>query len=318
MDAQIQSTLSALDTIQTQSELSLLKLSEPLLSTHPSNHHHHDGSRASDASNVSSNADPSGAFSSQNASNAQPTPSSLAADLSHYKSLFTKLRLSYTEQVTKEKFLRALVSDSPVNALPAPNQEEVAALKRELQERKAGISRILQELEWKARELSRRYVTVREQSEELRELPERISKLRDDMGALRRERGSLLGLGEDEHSEGQGASDSGEQLNHLGLEAAVNLVETREEQLAHLDAKSDSLAEALARREKELRRVKEELSAAERSKDAAVQNAREARERREGKARGQGKVDMVDEIEEQGRWLRGVETTMKGLLPVES
>ena len=315
MDAQVQSTLSALDDLQTQSELSLLKLSEPLISAQAPNQSH-DSSRASDASNASSNADRLSSNFNQSAADAQPTPSSLSADLSHYKSLFTKLRLSYTEQVTKEKFLRALVSsDSPVNALPAPNQEEVAALKKQLQDRKAEISRILEELEWKARELSRRYIVVREQREELREMPGRISKLREDMGTLRRERGSLLGPGDEEQQDPAG---SGEQLDDLGLEAAVNLVETREEQVSHLNAKSDSLAEALARKEKELRRVKEELSASERSKDVAVQNAREARETREGRARGEGKGDMVDEIEEQGRWLRGVETTMKGLLQVES
>jgi hypothetical protein len=41
------------------------------------------------------------------------TKSSLDAELDHYKDLFSKLRFSYVEQVTKENFLKAIVAKSP-------------------------------------------------------------------------------------------------------------------------------------------------------------------------------------------------------------
>ena len=50
---------------------------------------------------------------SSNASDQERTPSALQADLEHYRELFSKLRFSYVEQVTKERFLRAVTAEQP-------------------------------------------------------------------------------------------------------------------------------------------------------------------------------------------------------------
>lgn len=60
-------------------------------------------------------------------------PSALTADLAHYRDLFSKLRFSYLEQVTKERFLRAIAADPPEFA----DASENAALERKIGEDKA-------------------------------------------------------------------------------------------------------------------------------------------------------------------------------------
>ncbi|KAF5004337.1 hypothetical protein F66182_16048, partial [Fusarium sp. NRRL 66182] len=72
-------------------------------------------------------------------SDENPTPASLEADLTHYKELFSKLRFSYLEQVTKEKFLRGIVGDPPLVVGHNENVELEATLaeaKQQLQQRK--------------------------------------------------------------------------------------------------------------------------------------------------------------------------------------
>lgn len=73
--------------------------------------------------------------------------------------LFSKLRFSYLEQVTKEKFLRSIVGDPPLIVEPAENSEldgQLADVKAVLTEQKAAVARMVQELEARGRDLSRR------------------------------------------------------------------------------------------------------------------------------------------------------------------
>lgn len=75
------------------------------------------------------------------------------------KELFTKLRFSYVEQVTKEKFLRAIVSDDPAVVEPAENAELEALLaeqKAALKAQKAEVAGLIAEIERRGRELSQR------------------------------------------------------------------------------------------------------------------------------------------------------------------
>jgi hypothetical protein len=60
-------------------------------------------------------------------------PAALTADLAHYRDHFSKLRFSYLEQVTKERFLRAIVADPPEFA----DASENAALEGKIAEDKA-------------------------------------------------------------------------------------------------------------------------------------------------------------------------------------
>ena len=73
--------------------------------------------------------------------------------------LFSKLRFSYVEQVTKEKFLRAITDNPPLfveqsenTALEAQLGEAKAALKAQ----KAKVAALIAQLEARGRELSQR------------------------------------------------------------------------------------------------------------------------------------------------------------------
>lgn len=79
--------------------------------------------------------------------------------------LFSKLRFSYLEQVTKEKFLRAIVGDPPLIVEQQENIEleaQLATAKAELKAQKEEVASMTAELEARGRDLSRRK-TEREQ-----------------------------------------------------------------------------------------------------------------------------------------------------------
>ncbi|KAG3176539.1 hypothetical protein PC129_g25549, partial [Phytophthora cactorum] len=108
--------LATLEQLQSTNDISIIKLSEPILSSTLQDVRQ----RTSDASNASLDA---------------PTPAGLEADLAHYKELFAKLRFSYVEQVTKEKFIRAIVGDPPLIVTMQENldlEKENALAKSEL------------------------------------------------------------------------------------------------------------------------------------------------------------------------------------------
>ena len=120
------SLLTSLQRAQQSQPLSILHLAEPILESqqHPRETQSPAPTRPSNASSLS----PS-----------QLTPSTLSADLQHYKDLFSKLRFSYLEQVTKEKYLRSIVGDPPVLVTPAENvelEQKLVGMKRELKGRK--------------------------------------------------------------------------------------------------------------------------------------------------------------------------------------
>lgn len=121
-------------------DLSLLTLSHPLL--HPSSPS--SNKRTSDSSDQTP---------------IHPTPALLAADLQHYQDLFSKLRFSYVEQVTKERFLRAITSDPPEFVRPEDNAVLEAVLAREkaaLKERKTEVKEVMDSIEEQGRSLAQR------------------------------------------------------------------------------------------------------------------------------------------------------------------
>lgn len=73
--------------------------------------------------------------------------------------LFSKLRFSYVEQVTKEKFLRAIVGDPPLVVGHNDNVEletQLAQVKEELREWKEEVRLLGEEMEKTGRDLARR------------------------------------------------------------------------------------------------------------------------------------------------------------------
>ena len=72
--------------------------------------------------------------------------------------LFSKLRFSYLEQVTKEKFLRAIVGEPPLIVDHQENVEmevQLAEVKSVLKAQKQRVVDMIAELENRGRELSR-------------------------------------------------------------------------------------------------------------------------------------------------------------------
>jgi hypothetical protein len=130
MDAQ-----STLTQLQEPTDLYILSISQPIL--HPE----------------------APAERSSNASDQERTPSVLQADLEHYRELFSKLRFSYVEQVTKERFLRAVTAEQPEFVDGEENRElgeKLAADKAALKARKEEVRGIIGDLEEQGRVLARR------------------------------------------------------------------------------------------------------------------------------------------------------------------
>lgn len=138
---------TALEELQAPKELSILALSEPFFLAAQ------DG--AGDTNKRTSNA-------SSTAGREGATPAILAADLTHYQELFSKLRFSYVEQVTKERFLRAITADQPEFVDARENVELEEKLKSDkvaLKERKEEVRELVKELEEQGRQLAARKST---------------------------------------------------------------------------------------------------------------------------------------------------------------
>jgi len=213
--------------------------------------------------------------------------------------LFSKLRFSYLEQVTKEKFIRAIVGDPPLVVEHQENvelEETLADSKAALKAQKIEVAELVADLEQKGRELCTRYQTIQLQTTQLRELPEKIEGLQIRIDELKA-------------SQQPGSSPT---LN-MPLEKTLTLVEERERERAELDRQLEQLQVMVPRKTRELERLNAELQPLEAKRLGSTSSAKEAKRRKEEALGGVG-----DDLEERGRWWRGVETGLKGMLGVES
>lgn len=143
---------TALADLQTPKELSILTLAEPFLIT------------AQDDT-ATTNKRTSNASSTEGREGA--TPAILSADLTHYQELFSKLRFSYVEQVTKERFLRAITADQPEFVDGSENlelEEKLKGDKAALKERKEEVRELVKELEEQGRQLAARKSIISKKS----------------------------------------------------------------------------------------------------------------------------------------------------------
>jgi len=265
---------------QSGHELSIIKLSEPVSGQLKQKA----GERTSDVS--------ADVFDS-------PTPASLEADLAHYKELFSKLRFSYLEQVTKEKFIRAIVGDPPLVVEHQENVELEASLavsKAALKSQKTEVAELVAELEKRGRELCRKHENIQMQTSQLQELPQKIEILEASIEELRAAQ----------------QPGSNPRLN-MPLEKTLAAVEEKERERAELDRQLEQLQVMVPRKTKELERLNAELQPLEVKRLGSTASAREAKRRKEEALGGVG-----DDLEERGRWWRGVEGGLKGMLGVEN
>ncbi|TVY30352.1 Kinetochore protein [Lachnellula hyalina] len=265
--------------VQNGHELSIIKLSEPVAGPLKKS----SGERTSDVSaDVFEN----------------PTPASLEADLAHYKELFSKLRFSYLEQVTKEKFIRAIVGDPPLVVEHQENVElesSLAVSKTSLKAQKTEVAELVAELEKRGRELCRKYENVQLQTTQLQQLPENIEGLQASIEELKATQ--------------QPGSNP---ILSMPLEKTLALVEERQRERAELDRQLEQLQLLVPRKTRELERLNAELQPLEVKRLGSTASAREAKRRKEEALGGFG-----DDLEERGRWWRGVEGGLKGMLGVE-
>ncbi|TQV93352.1 60s ribosomal protein l37 protein [Cordyceps javanica] len=279
--AKAQDVLRAVTRHQAQHEISIIKLSEPITShTAPEPRQ-----RTSDASNSCLEG---------------PTPASLEADLAHYSELFSKLRFSYVEQVTKEKFIRAIVGDPPLIVSMQENLElekRNLGAKAELKSLKQDVASMVDGLELKARELSQKYTRIQLETARLEELPVKIHGLQSQVAELKAARAT---------------ADSNPDMN-LPLTKTRRLVSHRQAEQQEVTRELEALQSKLPRKRKEVERLEAELGPLETKRQNSRAAAREAKRRKEAALGGVG-----DDLEQRARWWRASESILTQLLDTKS
>ncbi|KAH7175478.1 hypothetical protein EDB81DRAFT_770010 [Dactylonectria macrodidyma] len=278
----IDKALGALEQLQSTHEISIIRLSEPISSATTNDARQ----RTSDASNASLDA---------------PTPAGLEADLAHYKELFAKLRFSYVEQVTKEKFIRAIVGDPPLIVTMQENldlEKENATAKSELKALKTEVADMVSELERKGKELSRRYESVQLETTKLQDLPIEIERLDTHVTQLKKSQAVATG--------------SNPNLN-LPLAKTLDLVTKRKLEQQELARELESLQSKAPRKRKEAERLQAELQPLEVKRQNSATAAKEARRRKEAALGG-----AADDLEERARWWRASEAVLKQVLDIQN
>ena len=299
--------LAGLDALNAEHEIIILKLSEPITSSVTQK----DPQKQQQQQQQNRTSDISVSSLQQDGDDDATTPSSLEADLTHYRELFAKLRFSYVEQVSKEKFIRAIVGDPPLIVSPAENadlERRNLAAKAALKALKTEVEDLIRELERRARDLSRRYDGLRTGTARLRDLPVTIDGLEDEVARLREEARIQRGeVGED------GEAATGNSEMHLPLAKTLDLVEERKRHRAELDRQLEQLQSQAPRKRKELERLQAELQPLETKRQNSTAAAREARRRKEEALGG-----VEDDLEERGRWYRAADATLRQMLELES
>jgi len=295
-------TLAALREHQSTQPLSILTLAEPILSSTPQNHSDnaetHDQFRPSDASSTTHNS---------SELDSHLTPSSLAADLTHYKDLFSKLRFSYLEQVTKEKYLRSIVGDPPLVVTHDDNlalEETLVGMKAEVKRRKQEVEQLVSEMESRAREVAARYQSVSEGVRVLETVPREVQALKAEIDELKRMIREKKGGDDARESNG-----SGDVRMNLSLEETAEALEEQRARNREIDEQIEALQRQLPAKTREFEKVDAQLVELEKKRNEATRLARDVRRRKEEGGR--------DELEELGKWYRGSDIVLRGLLGVE-
>ncbi|KKO98043.1 hypothetical protein THAR02_09846 [Trichoderma harzianum] len=273
--------LETLRRLQSSNELSIIKLSESISHSTPND----TLNRISDASNTSLDG---------------PSPTSLDADLIHYKELFAKLRFSYVEQVTKEKFIRAIVGDPPLIVTLQENldlERENAEAKAQLKNLKLEVADLVSDLEKRGRDLSKRYENIQLETVRLEELPAKIVELENRIKELK-----------DKHE----SSESDPNLR-LPLTKTLSLVAKRKAEQQELARELEALQAKVPRKRKEAERLQAELQPLEVKRQSSTTAAREARRRKEAALGG-----VADDLEQRARWYRASESMLKQVLDINT
>ena len=282
-----QNILSQIYQQQQTTPLSILALAEPLLNQQNS------PSTSTQRESNASSTDP--------ASQPDLTPSSLQADLQHYRDLFSKLRFSYSEQVTKERYLKSIVGDPPTLHTAEENavlQEKVAGMKADLKAKKVEVDEMVEEIRSDARELARRWQDVENGKIVLDVVPGQVQELEAEVADLREKV---------ERRQAELGRNVGEEPRYtMSLDATDAALEERRRENKLMEREIERLKEAIEVKDRECERTERELEECERKRNEVTRVARDLKKMKE-----EGGRDMVGE---RGRWYAAQGTVMKGLL----
>ncbi|KAM7208966.1 hypothetical protein V8F20_000844 [Naviculisporaceae sp. PSN 640] len=301
--AQVLQTLESLQALH-HDNITIIKISEPISSALTANN------PSSNNNNNNNNPDNSAARTSDvsNSSLDNPTPASLEADLTHYRELFAKLRFSYVEQVTKEKFIRAIVGD-PLLIVTAQENADLEAsnllAKSALKALKTEVADMISELETRGRSLAAKYEQVQLDTATLKDLITggKIDDLEERIRELKAAQAQVDVSNSDD--------DTGRIMN-LPLAKTAILVEERRAALRDLDRQLEQLERMAPRKEKEVARLQAEVNALETKRANVTAAAREAKRRKENLAQG----GVEDDLEAKGRWYRASEVALSQMLGI--
>lgn len=266
--------------------LSILGLAEPIL-----NAQQQERLQAADTSQ------------SQDGSQLDLNPSTLVTDLQHYRDLFSKLRFSYLEQVTKEKYIKNLIAQPPIIATAEQNaqlEEKLVAMKADLQVKKRDVDAIVVEMEQLARDIAVKYDIVEENVKQLETLPAEVDALEKEVEDLKRQVAE---------KEGQVEVSDDPRMN-LSLEETNRLIEEQQKRDEELKKQIEVYERDLPVKVAECEKAEQELAELESQRQRVTKAARDAQKRRE-----EGRRDV---LEEHGRWYKSSEIVLKGLLGVQS
>lgn len=288
--AQIQAeSLQVLNSILDQrakQPLSILALAEPLLHA------------SSPLTRQSTHSDPN--FDSE-----PLDPRILNADLEHYRDLFSKLRFSYLEQVSKEKYLRAIVGEPPLIATIEDNaalEEKLVELKSELQTKKRASEAIVLELEGLAKDIAARYDRINTEMQLLEELPGEIQVLENEVDSLKRR------LADYDNEVGDEVVDTNPRMN-LSLEETQRILHEQQQWNEALQEQISQLESKMTATSRECEQAERELEETEARRNEITRSIRDM----EGRTRKEGRNTM----EARGRWLRSEKDVLREVLGLQ-
>lgn len=189
-----------------------------------------------------------------------------------------------------------MVGDPPLYVTAPENvalESHLSSVKANLKAQKTEVADIVTELERQSRELSRRHSKVEQQTEQMRALPEDMVRLKETINVLQKAQAPV----------------SQNPMMNLPLPKVLELIAQRKAEVDRLDSQLLEYENTVESKDTELKRLQMELQPLEVQNTSATAAAKDARRRRD-----EGIGGIGDDLEERGRWLRGVETTMKGIL----
>lgn len=231
----------------------------------------------------------------------QHTPGSLTADVSYYKELFSKLRFSYLESVTKEKYLREIIDDPPVVYENHENEElenDLAGYKKELGEVKLEMASLIEQIETVAAKLGPESETVNKKLTELEKIPSELQELDTAITSELEKAGKFPN------------HEPYDESLHLPLDETMAIIRGLELELSTIDRDLTSLKNSeIPRKQRLTEQLDKDLKPLEMEQADLVGQATQAREMRE-KEREMGRADR----ENMGRWFKATNEALQQLV----